>query len=324
MSIIIIILVVIIVLIIINRMKNRNNKTFDNEVIKTNNHSTLYDKYKKYNINKVVNDQFFTTTQFHQDYIDVINSFNDYDGIAPHAKQLFNINNVPVIIKKNVDVDKVGQMVNDFIIEINKKIKQNSSIYDNATVDNWRNIKYKQKYKDGFQEVQKSLGLPETLYNDPIKETRVYLIQYSDITRYATENEMRYVVYVILGRELSRDQMLVKVNFIEDYKMPRNIIIENIDIIGFIAVRAVGLQYVDINNYYNFDSLEDNNMIDINKLMNELEYKRQIKTQLMQERIGDLHPDDKYTHMQIEPNKYQSFKNTRTIYEDIYGEKHFE
>lgn len=279
-------------------------------------------------LNNVLSDQFFTSCHFHKDYVDVINAFNDYDGLSPHDKQLFNINNIPVEIYKNikgsVEVSKVYQMVNNFIKELNEKIINNQQVSNHYTANGW-NLKYEQdNSNDPFRKFRRNLGLPETLYNDEVKGTKITLNKFFNITKYATEQEMKYIVHIILDRELADDSLLIKVSFVINKKQPNNVIIENINIIGVISTRKVSAEYAEVNKFYNFDSLDENNMINTGDLMNELAYKHLIRQKLANEQIDNLDENDRIMHNNINPYDYQSYKNTRTIYNDILGsEKKF-
>ena len=310
--------------------KNINDHTLEHfEIMDEMDNVVPLDKFNNNSeyINTILTDKFFTDCQFHKDYVDVINAFNDYDGLSPHDKQLFNINNIPVEINKNIkgskEVSKVYQMVNNFIKELNDKIKNNQQKTNYYTANGW-NLKYEQdNSNDPFRKFRRNLGLPETLYNDEVKGTKITLNKFFNIIKYATEQEMRYIVHIILSRELADDSLVVKVSFVINKKQPKNVIIENIDVIGCISTRKVAAEYAEVNKFYNFDALDENNMINTGDLMNELAYKHLIRQKLANEQIDNLDENDRIMHSSIDPYDYQSYKNTRTIYNDIQGEKKF-
>lgn len=327
MDFLLILIIIILVFILIHYININKNETFEitdetENVVSQNNTYNNNDQY----LNSVLNDKFFTPCQYHKDYIDVLNAFNDYDGISPHDKQLFNINNIPVQIdkhiKNNTEINKVGLMVDNFIDEINEKIIDIQNDTSHYTTNGWNN-KYEQKYEDPFRKFRKYLGLPETLYNDEVKGTKIYLHKYFNIIKYETEQEIKYLVHIIIKRDMSDDMLLVKVSFIIDKTNPRNVIIENIDVVGCISNRVVSPEYAEVNKFYNFDSLNENNMLDIGNVMNELAYKHLIRQKLANEQIDNLDENDRIMHNHINPYDYQSYKNTRTIYNDIQGEKKF-
>lgn len=285
-----------------------------------------FNNNKEY-LNSILTDQFFTTCKFHKDYVDVINAFNDYDGLSPHEKQLFNINNIPVKINENVkgskEVSKVYQMVNNFIKELNEKIIDNQQVSNHYTANGW-NLKYEQdNSNDPFRKFRRSLGLPESLYNDEVKGTIIKLNKFFNIKKYETEQEIRYIVHLILDRDLADDSLIINVWFVINKKQPNNVIIENINIIGVISTRKVAAEYAEVNKFYNFDSLDENNMINTGDMMNELAYKHLIRQKLANEQIDNLDENDRIMHNNINPIDYQSYVNTRTIYNDILGEKNF-
>ena len=277
-------------------------------------------------LNKILNDTFFSYCQYHKDYIDVLNAFNDYDGLSPHDKQLFNINNIPVTIEKDIrnnqELLKINSIIKNFINELNAKIKNNQISSSFNSINGWNN-KYTQDYNDPFKNYMTYLGLPPSLYNEEIKGTDIKLKKYFNISKYSTESEIKYICYILITRELSDDDLLIKVTFILDKSLPKNILIENIDVIGVLSHRKVSSEYSDINQFYNFESLNENNMVDTSNLMNELAYKQLIRQKLANEQIENLNEIDKETHNNINPYEYQSYKNTRTIYNDILGTKSF-
>jgi hypothetical protein len=320
-KIIFVVIVVLIAIFLLYKLNKKNNiDNFDviDNVVNEFTDNEVLNKYENSN-KEIINNEYFNATQYHGDYLDVINAFNT---LSPNNKQIFNINNDFCKTTKNVDVEKVGVIVDDFIKELQEHIANNNISKENVT--SWQTVLPRQKYNDGFEKVRKSLGLPEKLYNDNVVNTKIYLVEYSDIVKYETNNEVKYSTYILIGRKQSKDKIFIKVSFMYDKKLPNNIIIENINILGYISKRGTDKMYEDINNYYNFDNLDENNMLKTDNIMEELEYKYKIREKLMQEQVENMHPDDKYTHMSIDPYKYDSYKETQTIYKDIYGDKKFE
>ncbi len=325
----VLILIIIILLIILIHYINLNKQSESFEITdETENVISTQDKFNNnnYYLNSGINDRFFTPCKFHNDYIDVLNALNKYDGISPHDKQLFNINNIPVTIDKNIknneEINKVGLMIDNFIDELNEKIVNIQNETSHYTTNGWNN-KYEQTYEDPFRKFRKSLGLPETLYNDEVKGTKIYLHKFFNIDKYQTEQEIKYIVHVIIKRDMSDDALLLKISFVIDKSNPTNVIIENIDIVGSISNRVISQEYADVNNFYNFESLNENNMVNIGNVMNELAYKHLIRQKLANEQIENLEENDRIMHNSINPYDYQSYKNTRTIYNDILGDKKF-
>ena len=277
--------------------------------------------YKKKAINEIVNNRFFTNEQYNLDYVDVLDIFSSYIRTSPHEQDLYEYDNIPVSINNNSNVCKICDIVYKFIKQINDKIlyhKNNNQLYND-----WAFNDVKHDYDDGFKKVQRILGLPEDLYNKSVSGTKLILLQASDIKTYNAVKYTMYEVYVVLARELSKDKMVVKFKFIQKKNCKDNIIIDTIDIIGFIHDSVTTSTYEKINNYYNFEGLNDNNMLNTHNILKELELKNKEKQQLMQEQIENLDVNDLYTHMNIDPDQYQCYKNTRTIQDDMLGTKNF-
>lgn len=292
--------------------RNKNKKTKNNKNKKNNS------KYSTNN-NQNINNDYFNRCQFHSDYIDVLDSFKNISA----GKQIFNINNFPCTTEKDIDITKVGEIVDNFINDLKENVMDTDYVTRENTLS-WQSALPHQKYTDGFEKVRKHLGLPEKLYKDPILKTEIKLEEYSNIVKCETDTDVRYSVNIIISRNKSKDKLSATVKFVYDKKNPTSIIVEDININGFILYEQVGKSYEDVNKFYDFKSLDNNNMFESNDVMKELDYKLQVRNKLMQEQIDNLNPDDKYMHMSINPNEYAAYDNVQTIYEDVYGEKHFE
>ena len=274
---------------------------------------------KKYKLNKNNDEVYFEPLRFHPDYIDVINFINDnYNNVSPHDKmenKIFNKNDLPTITNNmpNVkEINKVGNILNNYVKYLNKECQNNKySINQNK----WEN-RIEQNYKDGFQRVQEFLGLPKSLYNRSVSQTELTLDEYYGLRseKVIDTDEIEYSVYLLLSRKQTRDKMLLKMKFIINDK---KVMIDDIDIIGFDNNRPLNKNYEDINNYYKFDSLGKSNLISAGDILDEMKYKYAVRENVMQQSIDNLHPEDKFMHMRINPYNYDGIRTTRTIYDDI-------
>lgn len=291
-----------------------------------NNENLSNNKQNKYSINDLKKSEYFLNNKFHQDYIDIINILQHFENISPNDKHLFNTNNLPVIINKNIDdvieINKIGDIVNEFVENMQTQIKENKN-YNKLSINKW-NTTPEQDYTDGFEKTRKILNLPTKLYNKNVVGTDILLKEYSNINRLITEDEINYTVDILLGRDKSRDKIVFNLSIVINKNHPDKIIIENTNILGFITERIIDKSYMDINDKYNFDNLDENNMLDINNILDELDYKYNVKEHIMQDNIDNLHPEDKFMHMRIDPNKYKSLLSTQTITDDICKDKKFE
>lgn len=268
----------------------------------------------KYKLPFDTDDVIFESNKFHPDYIDVINFLNfEYNNNTPSQKlNQFNKDNLPTIINNQPslsEINKSYEIIESFVRFLNTKIS------DNKFTNKWIN-KPEQEYKDGFERVRESLGLPQRLYNKSITCTPISLISYYNLTteKVIESDETLYSVLVLINREQTKDNMLFKFKYtINDSK----ITIVECDILGFDNDRQVKSVYKDINNVYKFKNLDHSNIISSSDILNELQSKYAIKEKIMQDNIDNLHPEDKFMHMRINPYNYDGIRITRTIYDDI-------
>jgi len=340
-QIIIITLIIILIIIIIRNRNKKNKKENFDEINYTKNkkiiYKDLYGQYfnnpknnnidkinyvvDKYIDNKKYEDEIEDNNLFNMDYIDVN---EEYNNLTQNNKIIFNNDEIEYTVNTNIDnEDKyiVDKMIRDFIENINDKLTGINIDFSN--VFRWKNTA-RQEYEDGFEKVRKNLGIPEKLYNEGIKGTKIILIEYSNIIKYETDKEIKYIVDVKIGREKSKIYQIIRIHFTFKKEDIKNIVIEKINILGYVSKIYTKQIYEDINNYYNFKNLDDNNLLDSKNIIKELDTKYMIREKLMQEQIDNLHPDDKDAHMYIDnPEEYESYKTTQTIYDDILGNEKF-
>ncbi len=265
----------------------------------------------------------FISAQYHSDYMDVMSAFND---ITPNQRQIFNVNNIPCKVTKNVDISKVSEIVNDFIQELNEDISKNVSLIHTAN-SSWTEPLPEYNTESGWQKFQTSLGLPGSLYNKPKMRTKVRLVKFSDIVKYETENEIRYICHIVISKDKVKDNLVIKVSFVFPKKVIKKenfaIVLEDISVLGYLTTQGLGLDRAPLDDYYYFDSLEDDNMITGKTVVNEMKNKYNVRQAIMQERIDGMDSDvqDKYRGTPS-PTEYDSYKMTQTIFDDMYDDMH--
>ena len=117
----------------------------------------------------------FIEGQFHADYMDVITSFNN---LSANRRQIFNINNVPCEVTKDVDQHEVYDMLVDFTETLNEDIKKNVPMMHTAN-SGWDELLPEHTVETGWEKVQKQLGLPTSLFTKPKMHTHVRLSKFS-------------------------------------------------------------------------------------------------------------------------------------------------
>jgi hypothetical protein len=281
----------------------------------------------------------FTEMQFHTDYRDTITSFND---LAPSQKEIFNEANYPVT-QKNITSDeysKIKNIVKEFVKQLNKNTKFN--VRDVRTPNTgWDEPALNPSVKSGWEKQQEELGLPTSLYNDPAKKAKINLIKIDDIEVFTTGMETKYVCTIIIQKVNVNDQMIVKINFVQKLNIneergffddidpdsidnTRNIkmndiIVEEIFVAGYLSDSDI--QKGDVNDdFYNFDALKTSDFISDKIIMNELVKKYKNKHTDDLKFVGSLDEQGRVFHNDLpDLTTYDSFKCTRSIYEDLNG-----
>jgi len=313
------------------KQKKKNNKYAKKEKC-----DNLF-KSKKYSVKTAQNQNInshLLDVKFHNDYRDAITAFNN---LAPAQKQIFNVGNIPVS-NELVDPTTVSTMVNDFITNLNKNIRHN--VPETRTVNSgWDEVIPDPTIKSGWEIAQESLGLAGSLYNNPASNNIMNLVQILSTNKYSTEDEIKYLITMVLSKTGVDDQMLVKVSFIEDRRFMTDennffknnikettIIIEEIDILGFLTNYGTDDGNVfDPFNFYNFESLDKSEITDNNQIIKELMKRHndrmaevEYRTALLDEEARDFYRDL--------PNVTQSksYQVTRDIVDDMKGNRGFD
>ena len=245
------------------------------------------------NSNKKVNYKihpYFTEMQFHNDYRDVITSF---DCVVETGRPLFNRSNQPV---KSVEVKKreVKNLLRAFVKTLNKNIKNN--IKNEANLDyGWKNVMPNKTVKEtGWEKQMAVLGLPADIYGKSAKKSSVRIIKIDRVDKFETDSQIRIDVYMVMQKLNVNDQMVVKVSFVmdkddlnsdrnffkNDAEVDLNVHLESVFIVGYLTDQSYGSKrnYFD---FYSFENIEKDNIMDQNEIFRQLRKKyadRQIET----------------------------------------------
>ena len=273
----IIIIVALVILFLTAIMKfwpSQSTETFaisDNIIFKENlsvkkHHKYKQNSYKKENKlydNKV--NEFIIDQQFHNDYRDTLNAFI----IMSPSKRLFNPADLPVTTDENVKFEEIKDIVESFIKEVNNNVKTNVS--NNLGLTGWFDYEPVEKGEDGWEKQNKRVGIPGSVYNERAKKAPIKLINIEDITKETTEDEIRYIVYMVVQKQNVDDQMDVRVNFVinkRDVDLERkffekgdnfyeaSVRIEEIFVNCFLSKLDFGSTNT-IENFHNFDNIRD-------------------------------------------------------------------
>lgn len=262
MYIIIILFIILFAFVFANKLKNNFSET-KNEINKT------IIKTKNKLVSSITdNHDIFLDTQYHTDYTDVLNSFK----ILSNNVMIFNKCNNPVKSTKP-DIEEVKPYASTFVGLIN-----------NTSTDTigWDGSITKPT-KSGYDEQMKELGINYKLYPDPVSNGNVNLIKIDDWQKQETDDETRYILYLILQKEKSTDQMILKTSIVinktdinltreffneDDNKFKSAILVEEISVIGFLNNKHIP------NIKYDFGTVTDKRMFDKKEIVNILNKKR--------------------------------------------------
>jgi hypothetical protein len=265
----------------------------------------------------------FIEAKFHADFMDVASAFND---LAPTQRQIFNINNVPCKISQNVDSKLIGEILEEFIEEVNDDIKTNVPLIHTVN-SGWDEVVPEHTVESGWEKVQKQLGLPTSLYTKPKMNTHVSLVNFSDITKYEIEKEIKYTCQLVLQKDKVKDKLVVQLSFVLPKDLDgRKIIIETIDILGYLTEQGLGVDRQETDDFYYFDSLNrsNHNMLSGDIILTEMMKKYNMRQKVMQERIDGSDDFVKQKYREIpSPAQYDSYQLTQTVISDMTNEKKF-
>ena len=271
--------------------KHKQNK-INNDIDMLN---TLKNKKKSLNNNNKIN-KFFLSTQFNDSYRDVMTALN---MLCPDQKIIFNLQTLPVtttlydprIPPPLIIVKLVGGILN----RLNKILKDLPESYE--VINDYNNYlpmtAQLKKYVDdrGINKFYKDIGVDYNLYPDIPKNSPVKLIGITEMKQEYTEAETKYVVSIIIQKEIKTvtDQMKITINFVmkndplageglfgnvNDVNDTRKVAIEFIFTDGYYTndynvdydcyetknTKKVSMTDGD-DNFYSFDNLGKNNMI---------------------------------------------------------------
>lgn len=273
--------------------------------------------------------------QWHNDYRDVQDAIHN---LVADRRQRFNIANIPLVYSEP-ETDEVKVLVKDFVYVLNDNIR--SQVPNERTPNSgWDEAVQDPNMESGWEQSQKALGLPISLYEKPAPKAPVRLISIDYVQKYETDDEIKYAIVMVLQKENVADQMVIQVSFVQD-KRPLNnennffinakvdmkIVIEDVFIKGFLSNDGPddGLQAAaDQEKFYEFDTMEINNMTDPKEIQRILMEKYRIKAQEMEQRNAMLDEEGREFHRTL-PSLYDfsNVKGTRTIFDDFNTKKVF-
>jgi len=259
----------------------------------------------------------FTEAQFHSDYMDVITAFNN---LSPNQRQVFNIDNQESNVSNVANLNETKDLITSFITNVNRYVK--TSVPTTRTPScGWDEPVPDPNIKSGWEKVQESLGLPGSIYDKFAGQSELYLVNTQNVTKYETDKEIKYECLLVIQKRNVSDQLVVNVQFVltKGLNNPKvHVVIESINIVGFLSINGMGNERTEADDMYNFQNLEKDNMTPSNTVLKELVKKYELRGKLMQEKLDNMDPVVQATYEEIPHlNDYESHKVTRFITDDM-------
>lgn len=189
----------------------------------------------------------FINIKYHPDYSHVLSALND---LVPRVKTYFNVANIPMNIEEP-HLNEVIDLITSFINMLNVTVSETVSKYRQSNTG-WDEQLQEPAYVSGWDKAQQVLGLPQSLYRKPAQKAIIKLIDVSNIKKYSTDDEVKYVADLVVHNPYSKLQMSFKIGFVYDLRDSKN---EN----NFYrkpvkeAILDIKIEDMYINGYYSRD-----------------------------------------------------------------------
>jgi hypothetical protein len=270
--------------------------------------------------------------QWHNDYRDVYTALLN---IVPDKKQLFNVSNIPITYSEP-ELNEVKLMLRDFMKILNENIlsevpieRNPNSGWDEAIID--KNVQM-----SGWDKAQKALGLPSSIYEKPALNSVVDIIKVNKIQKYETEDEIRYVIELVIQKRNVDDQMIIKPslvvdkrplenedNFFFNKKIDLKVLIEEIFITGYLSNSGLKATQQQLDTevgktiFFPTEKMEFNLLTDpkyVQKVLMDKYKQRSLETGLRNSLLDEEGQDFNKTL----PNMYDfsNISGVRTIFQD--------
>jgi uncharacterized protein (UPF0333 family) len=281
--------------------------------------------------------QEFTEMQYHNDYNDTITAIN---GLTPQ-KELFNMGFLPV---KEVVPDRknIKDLVKLFMKKLNNEITNNVQEFLHVN-SGWNDMGKRRREKSGFEIQMEELGLPGSLYNEPASKAPANLIRIDKSEQFNTENQIRFVAYIIIQKPNVQDQMVLKVQFFleredlksggddranffnkkvdqdddRDIKIDSNqiVIIEQVFILGYLTNQTKNKTKMD--KFHDYTGIQrSDGTIDQEKVVKMMLKKHKERADELNSFTNTLSPENQELR-DINDGDNVLYNNTRTIMDDL-------
>lgn len=264
----------------------------------------------------------FLEMQYNKDYNDVITAINN---LTPQ-KELFNNSFLPVV-ESRPENSNVKKLVKWFIKKLNSEINNNVQEYLH-TNSGWNDMGKLPRMKTGREEQLENLGIP-SLHTEPADKSQVKLITIDKTEQHTTDNQIRFVIYIIIQKYNVHDQMMLKIQFfmerddnnndfftksLNETNDEQTTTIEQVFIVGYLTNKANKKTKMDkFHDYKNIHQTDG--IIDQTKVIKQMIKKHRERTNELNVFMASVDDETREIHNVPVNNKY---KNTRTIEDDLH------
>ena len=283
----------------------------------------------------------FTEMQYHPQYSDLLTAVTRIS----EQKQLFNKSDKPVE-NTTPDKKKTEKLLDHFIDTLNSSMLDVNN--DIGKTTSWNENSKLQTMKSGWEKHMENLGLPSSIYNndvtDEINKSKLRLLEIHSVYALETECDMRITCIILCKKNGLDDKILLRVNFWVDNNDVNNdrdffkddtntysiisddelkVVIEYIFILGYFVRNPCGTDKFSKkrDKFYHFDNIEKDGMIDQEQVLTQLMEKQKNRADEINTRICKSGKDkEDIPHL----SEYNSYRNTRTIFDDIKNKKEFD
>jgi hypothetical protein len=226
------------------------------------------------------------SNKFHTDFRDVITAFNSIS----ENKKVFNLDHDGV---EQVLLTKVlaEPIVLQFILDVNENIMKNgTSLHRNS---GWDDCLPRKNVESGWDKVQKSLGLPTSLYDEPALNSSFEMVTILEALLFKTVDQSKYLITFVGRKKNVQDRILIKLSVVYYNDRNKKIfkIYEDIDIIGFFVVNDQ-TSFDPANDFdqigYDFKDLSQTDAIDNRFISFELQKKYKNRLREIGNRISKM------------------------------------
>lgn len=280
----------------------------------------------------------FIEQQYHKDYNDTITAIN---GLT-NQKDLFNHGFLPVK-ESEPNPANVRELVKLFMNKLNTEVHHNVTEYLHVN-SGWSDHGKRRREKSGFEEQMEELGLPGTLYTEPADKAKVRLIKIDKTEKFSTDDQIRFIIMIIIQKENVSDQMVLRLQFFmekEDLHNNRDdranffekglsnshntndtsmindakVIIEQVFTEGFLTNGKNKSKMDGFHDYGNIMRVDG--IMDQRKLLQVMKKKHAERSKELSSFMCSLDDETKQIHDVPGLDSYASYQNARTILDDL-------